>query len=155
MARSVVVIGIGNELRGDDAAGLIVARRLAARPPPEGVRVLAHDGEAIELLELWDGAEAAVLVDTVRSGAPAGAIHRIDASGMAVPAVLRRASSHTIGVAEAIELARVLERLPATVLVYGIEGDRFAAGAELSSQVAGALDELAESVALEVAQLAG
>jgi hydrogenase maturation protease len=152
--RSVVVIGIGNDLRGDDAAGLAVARRIAAHPHPQGVRVEAHDGEAIGLLEVWEGADAVLLVDTVRSGAPAGSIHRIDASRTAIPATLRRASSHTIDASEVIELARVLDRLPGTVVVYGIEGERFAAGAELSSAVSGVLDQLADELTREAAALA-
>jgi hydrogenase maturation protease len=153
--RSVVVIGIGNELRGDDAAGLLVVRRLASRPLPDGVRVLAHDGEAIGLLDLWEDEDAVVLLDTVRSGAPAGTIHRADASNAAIPTTLRRASSHTIDASEAIELARILDRLPTTVVVYGVEGQRFAAGAELSPAVAGALDELAERVGREAVAQAG
>ena len=52
VARSVVVIGIGNELRGDDAAGLVVARRLRRARPARGSVCSAHEGEAIELLEL-------------------------------------------------------------------------------------------------------
>jgi hydrogenase maturation protease len=155
MPRSVVVIGIGNDLRGDDAAGLIVARGLVERPPPKGVQIHAHDGEAIGLLELWEGADAAVIVDTVRSGAAPATVHRIDASSAAIPAALSRTSSHTIDVAEVIELARTLKRLPATVIVYGIEGSRFSAGDELSSNVAGALGELAQTVQREAAQLAG
>lgn len=154
MPRSVVVIGIGNELRGDDAAGLLVARALREEPLPSGVEVDAYDGEAIGLLERWEGAEAVVLIDTVRSGAPAGTIHRIEATDSGIPAELRRTSSHTIDAAEVIELARVLDRLPATVIVFGLEGRRFEAGAELSSEVAGALDELVETVGREAAKLA-
>ncbi len=150
-----MVIGIGNQLRGDDAAGLLVARRLAAGRLPDRVRVSAHDGEAIGLLDLWEGAGAAVLIDTVRSGAPAGTIHRIDASADALPATIRRASSHTIDAGEVIELGRVLQRLPPTVIVYGIEGRRFEAGAELSAEVAGALDQLTDQVGRTAAELAG
>ncbi len=154
MPRSVVVIGIGNELRGDDAAGLIVARRLAEQPTTDGVRIREHDGEAIDLLELWEGADAVVLVDTVRSGSAPATVHRIDASDAAIPAALARTSSHTIDAAGVIELARTLGRLPRTVIVYGIEGSRFTAGDELASEVAGALDALAEAVRREASELA-
>jgi 1-phosphofructokinase len=151
-SRSVLVIGVGNQLRGDDAAGLEVARRLGGVPATVAVRV--YEGEAIGLLELWHGVDAVVLIDTVRSGSPAGTIHRFDAGATALPAVLGRSSSHTIGVAEAIELARTLGTLPPEVVVYGVEGAVFDAGADLSGAVAGALDGLAEAVRREARSLA-
>ncbi len=155
MPPGVVVIGMGNQLRGDDAAGLEAVRRLRERQLPASITLATHEGEAIELHELWDGADAVVLVDTVASGAAPGTVHRIDASDVALPAALRRSSSHAIGAAEAIELARVLGTLPGRVIVYGVEGARFEVGAALSEGVASALDELiaatlAEALALRV-----
>jgi hydrogenase maturation protease len=144
------VIGVGNDLRGDDAAGLEAVRRLRSLP---GVRVVEHHGEAVDLLDLWRDADAIVLVDTVRSGAPAGTIHRIDASDEAIPSPLRRASSHTIGTAEAIELGRTLGELPERVVVYGIEGTRFAAGSEMSEEVCAGVGKLSDAVAREAAAL--
>jgi hydrogenase maturation protease len=122
--RSVAVIGIGNALRGDDAAGLEIARRLRRSELPAGVSVHEHEGEGMTLLELWDAADVALVVDTVRSGTSPGTIHRIDVSSTPVPSSLQRTSSHTIGVAEAIELARTLGKLPSRVIVYGIVGAR-------------------------------
>jgi hydrogenase maturation protease len=149
MPRSVVVIGVGNELRGDDGAGLEAARRVRESDLPASVTVHLHEGEAVGLLELWDGADAAVLVDTVRSGAPPGTIHRLDASHAPVPSLVRRSSSHTIGIGEAIELARALGTLPSGIRVYGVEGRQFEAGTELSDEVAAALDPLVRELRAE------
>jgi hydrogenase maturation protease len=148
----VVVIGVGNDLRGDDAAGLEVARSIE---PIAGARVVMHDGEAVDLLDHWQGADAVVIVDTIRSGAPAGTIHRIDASAEAIPSPLRRASSHTIGVAEAIELGRTLGELPGRVIVYGVEGVRFEAGSEMTDEVRAAVAKLGAAVGAEARTLAG
>jgi hydrogenase maturation protease len=148
--RSVVVIGVGNDLRADDAAGLEVARRL--RKEPE-IAVKVHAGEPIDLLELWSDADAVVLVDTVRSGEVTGTIHRFDATSNPVPLPLRGSSSHTINVAEAIELARTLGSLPQQVIVYGVEGARFALAGELSDEVARAIDPLTDAVREEARAL--
>ncbi len=141
------MIGIGNELRGDDAAGLEVARRL---PRDRGFAVRAHPGEAVDLIEHWRGAKQVVLIDAVSSGAPPGTIHRIEATREPLPAALRRTSSHAIGAAEAIELARVLGRLPGQLVVYGIEGARFAAGSPLSDAVARAIPAAADAICREL-----
>jgi hydrogenase maturation protease len=141
----VIVIGVGNDLRGDDAAGLEVARRCRAllADVPD-IRVQEFEGEAIGLLDVWDGADAVVLIDAVRSsGAPAGTVHRFDVARDPVPALFARSSSHAIGIGEVIELARRLGRLPSSVILIGIEGARFAAGRGMGESVAGALDVLA------------
>jgi len=150
---AVVLIGVGNELRHDDAAGLEVVRRLRSSGGL-GARLEATSGDGVELLDLWQEAWAVVLVDAVRSGARAGTIHRFDASVTPLSASLGRTSSHALGVADAIELARELGRLPRRVIVYGIEGARFQAGSGLTKRVASALEPLARMVRAEVLLLA-
>ncbi|MFI5005621.1 MAG: hydrogenase maturation protease [Solirubrobacterales bacterium] len=140
----VVVIGVGNALRGDDAAGLHVARRLRADPRSAGIEVRELEGEALALLDIWEGADAAVIVDAVSSGAPPGTIHRMEAEAEPLPSTLRGSTStHALGLREAIELARALHRLPAHVVIYGVEGRDFEAGTELSTEVEAVLGELA------------
>jgi hydrogenase maturation protease len=137
----VVVVGIGNAARGDDAAGLIAARELDA---------LQHEGDPLGLLDIWRRAHVAVVIDAVRSGADAGTVHRFDASRDPLPAPLRGSSStHAIGLADAIELGRALDRLPARLIVYGIEGERFDAGAALTPAVAAAVELVAAAVRRE------
>jgi hydrogenase maturation protease len=149
---AVLVIGVGNELRGDDGAGIEVARRLrqpaAAR---EGVEVREHQGEPTELLDAWQGAEAVVLVDTMRSGAPPGTIRRFDASEAPLPRGLGGATStHAVGLIETLELARAVGRLPTRVVVYAIEGQCFEAGAPITGAVRSRVDDLAVRVLGEV-----
>ncbi len=136
-----VVIGIGNALRGDDAAGVAVAERL------QGV---ACEEEPSRLIEAWEGADAAVLIDTVVSGAPPGTLHRFDASTTPIPARQLRSSTHAIGLAETIELARALGKLPPRVVVYGIEGESFDAGAPLSPDVEAAVTRLVATIEEEL-----
>ena len=142
-------------LRGDDGAGIVVARRLRAAGVAAGVDVDAEEGEPVALLDRFTGRAAAVLVDTMRSGAPAGTIRRIDATDEALPAGLTGSTStHAIGLGDAVELARALGRLPARVVVYAVEGARFDVGPELSGAVAAAVPALVAAVGAEAAALA-
>jgi len=151
-----MVIGVGNALRHDDAAGLEVARRVRALVDPARVAVIEHEGEQSALLDIWERAAAVVLVDAIRSGAPVGTIQRVDASEKPLPAPPWGSSStHAIGVAEAIELARALGRLPAQVIVYGVEGVRFDAGDGLSKEVRDGVGVLTEAVSQEVRSMTG
>jgi len=100
----------------------------------------------VGLIEEWTGADAVIIVDAVSSGAPAGTIHRLDPLSEPIPAALSQGSTHAFGLAETIELARALDRLPARLLVYGIEGERFEAGDELSPPVSAAVDAVREEL---------
>ncbi len=152
---AVVLIGVGNALRHDDAAGLEVARLVRARAGAAGIAVREQEGEALGLLDQWEGAEAALLVDAFRSGAPPGTVHRMDASAQPLRAELRGSSStHAVGMGEAIELGRALGRLPPRVVVYGVEGRCFSAGSGLSEEVEAAIGPLSETVLREARRLA-
>jgi hydrogenase maturation protease len=148
-----VVIGVGNDYRGDDGAALAVVRRLESEVPAD-VTVRAFEQEPTRLIDAWDGAESAVVVDAVASGAEPGTFHRFDASAEPIPARVFRSSTHAFGVGEAIELARALGKLPGRVVVYGIEGASFAAGEGLSPAVAEAVEPAAAAVLEELARLA-
>jgi hydrogenase maturation protease len=141
----VVVIGGGNPYRGDDAAGLAVAARLRDRAPA-GVTVVECEQEPTRLLDAWEAADVALVVDAAASGAPPGTVHRFDGAAGAVPERVFRSSTHAFGVGDAVELARALDRLPPRLVVYGVEGADFTAGAPLSGPVADAVERVAAQV---------
>ncbi len=144
-----LIIGLGNEYRSDDAAGLLVARRLQAIAG-KIVAVLEQSGEGAALMEAWQDAERVILIDAVRSGATAGTIHRLDAQAQPIPQQFFHYSTHAFSIAEAIELARALNRLPPCLIVYGIEGKTFAAGLTLSTEVASAVEEVTRRILVEL-----
>jgi hydrogenase maturation protease len=150
-----VVIGVGNELRGDDGAGIEVVRRLRPSAAAAGFEVREHQGEPTALLDVWQGARAVVLVDTMRCGAPPGAVRRFDASREPLPGRLAGSTStHAFALEEAIELGRGLRRLPNRVIVYAVEGRSFTAGAALSEELKATVPALRDAVLAEARELA-
>jgi hydrogenase maturation protease len=129
-----LVIGIGNFDRGDDAAGRLVSRLLQGRLPQD-VQVVEHDGEASRLLALLATAQEAYFIDAAASGAPAGSVRRFDCDETPLPEMHVAVSTHGLGLAAAIELARALRQLPRRCVVYSIEAASVAAGASLSDEV--------------------
>ena len=144
----VLIIGVGNAYRGDDGAGVAVARLLSGQVQP-GMKVIEETGEGTALAEAWRGAGFVIVVDAIRSGAPAGTIRRFDAGKEKIPGEIFGQSTHTFGVAGAIELARTLEELPPRLLLYGIEGQSFAPSQKLSEPVEKAVAAVAAEVLLE------
>ena len=143
----MLIVGVGNSFRCDDAAGLEAARRLELL---EGARVHAREGDLAGLLDLWDDAASVIVIDSAASGAPVGTIHRFDAIAEPLPTGLL-SSTHAFGVAEAIELARALGRLPASLTVYAIEGTRFEVGQDRSPEVDAAIGRLVDELQPAVA----
>ncbi|MCR9074157.1 MAG: hydrogenase maturation protease [Alphaproteobacteria bacterium] len=143
------VIGIGNPDRGDDGAGRAVAQRLLGALPSH-VDVIEHSGEATSLLDCLESASAAWLVDACSSAAPAGTVHRFDVAAAPLPQDAFTLSSHGFGLAEAIELARVLDRLPSRCVVYAVEGSAFETGRSISPPVAAAVREICDLIRREV-----
>lgn len=136
-----VLIGIGNEQRGDDAAGLAVARSLRTAPPP-GWRVELASGEATDLIARWVGAERVIVVDAARAGGSAGTILRLDGLRAVLPAQTRDASTHATGLAAAVRLARALGMLPRELVLLLVCGAHWTIGTGLSPAVAAATQRL-------------
>lgn len=134
----VVVIGIGNGWRRDDGAGPAVVQAAASRLPA-GTRVVELDGEPARVVETWDGADLAVVVDAVRTGAPPGTVHRFDPACEGIPVPAGPGSSHSLGASDAYHLGRALGRLPGRVVIIGVEVADVGPGAGLTPEVAAAL----------------
>ncbi|MEI7632907.1 MAG: hydrogenase maturation protease [bacterium] len=150
-ASAWLIIGVGNEMRGDDAAGIAAARELA-RMEPEAAAIEAS-GEGAELIELFSGAGRVMVFDAAQSGSEPGTIHRLDASADKIPMEFFRYSTHAFSLAEAVELARVLDGLPAKLVIYGIEGRNWDTGAPLSLEVAQAAREAAARARAEMREI--
>ncbi|SRR5579875_3561633 len=149
MGAPVLVIGIGNEYRGDDGVGLAVVRALRTRQL-ENTRLMECDGDCTVLFEAWKDVDKVILVDAVVSGASAGTISRFDAHTQALPANYTFSSTHAFGIAETLALARALGQLPPCLIVYGIEGKSFASGESLTPQVKKALPNVVEQVLTDI-----
>ncbi|MFN3532902.1 MAG: hydrogenase maturation protease [Candidatus Brocadia sp.] len=137
----ILIIGIGNAYRGDDAVGLHVAQYLK-KQARDHVHVIEESGDGTALMYCWKNADTVILIDAVYSGARPGTIHRFDAHTQPIPTNFFHYSTHAFGVAEAIELARALNLLPSRLTVYGIEGKCFEAGIGLSREVEKAAEEV-------------
>ena len=147
----VLVIGVGNEIRGDDEVGLRVASGVRERLPHQ-CNSVEESGEGARLMELWKSSQVTILVDAVKSGAEPGHIHRYEAHNSPLPASMFHYSTHAFGVPQAIELARVMNQLPQRLIVYGIEGKCFDEGAAMSLVVERAVRKVVELITFEVSQ---
>lgn len=142
-----LIIGVGNLFRGDYAVGLMVAQhlRLCLNIP-----IYEATGEGAALLECWRDAAQVWLIDALASGAAPGTIYRLEAHAEPLSVTFFRHSTHALGLAEAVELGRVLEQLPSRLIIYGIEGANYTVGTDLSPAVAAAVPEVVARIVAEI-----
>jgi hydrogenase maturation protease len=149
---TVLVAAIGNPDRGDDGFGPTVASRLRGRPRA-GVRVVERNRDVLALIDEWARFSAVIVVDAAAPISRPGRIHRLDLAGQPLPAAFARSSTHALGVAEAVELARSLGQLPRHLVAYLVEGERFDIGTPLSPAVAKAVGKVVECILAETSRI--
>jgi|GEM_PF-202275 len=142
-----VVLALGSRFRGDDGVGPYVLD-LIADHVRQSKRIDAIEGaeDAMALINAWQEADLAVVIDAAVSGVKPGTVHRLDGGAQLLTRELAGCSSHGLGLAEAVELARLIGRMPQRLLVYAIEVATLEAGAPLSAAVRAA----ANTVNLEI-----
>jgi hydrogenase maturation protease len=139
-----VVIGVGNRMRRDDAAGPVVVDRLQGKVP-RGVHLVESIGDPVSLLGWWQSASLAVVVDAVKTGSKPGTVFRFNGHD-SLPSAFFRQSTHLVGLADAVQMARTLDRMPGVLVLFGIEAQTMDYGEEISPAVHAALDGVVDSI---------
>jgi len=153
---NILILGIGQSLRGDDAAGLEAVRLWREKFPQTAgtVRVELSEFPGLALLDLLEGMDAAIIVDAIQSSASAGTVICLTPDELAgfTP---ETGSAHGWGVAETLQLGRSLHPSLAKcrVALIGITGGQFGMGAGLSPEVREALAKAANMLESEVLSL--
>ncbi len=147
---SVVIIGQGNEFRGDDGAGPEVIRRLKAIKFKSRARVKLFSGpvDIARIIEFWDGAKLAIFIDAAISDNPPGTIHIFSPLTSPIPEELQiQSTTHDApSVTQAVELGRALGRLPKELIVYAIDGREFSSKAGIIAEVEKAVGLVVENI---------
>lgn len=151
----MLVLGLGNDVLSDDAAGLLVAEAVRARLAGEpGIEVKATTEMGLALLDEIAGREAVVLIDSVQTGAaPPGHIHEFGVENLS--RVLTTAP-HFLGIGETLALGRQLGLpMPRDVRIFAIEvADAYTLGTQLTPAVEAAIAPAADRVAAEARRFA-
>jgi hydrogenase maturation protease len=144
---TIKIIGIGQSLRGDDAAGLEAVRlwqeRYQANIERLKLQVELTELPGIGLLNLLEGTRTVILVDAVHSNAKAGTIHLLSEDQLEAFSN-GSGSAHGWGVAETLSLGRKVMpyTMPEVLLLIGIEAGDLSLGESLSPDVEMALPEV-------------
>jgi hydrogenase maturation protease len=150
---NVLVLGIGQSLRGDDAAGLETVQLWQAQHPDTATQVQVELFElpGLDMLEFLEGMDAAILVDAVQSSGSVGSVICLgpDELSSFTP---ETGSAHGWGVAESLILGRSLypSLVKCRITLIGIVGKDFSMGSGLSLGVRAAMEKAADKIEMEI-----
>jgi hydrogenase maturation protease len=144
----ILVAGVGNVLRHDDAFGVEVARRLANETMPPGVRVVETGIAGISLVhEIQEGWDALIVVDAVARDRPPGTVMVIEPEILDIDELTWSerhdflSDMHLATPERALMLARALRVLPPEVWMVGCQPvDADEPGEGMSALVTGAVE---------------
>ncbi len=150
--KRTLILGLGNELAGDDAVGVLAARALRGELANSEAEIVESAASGMALIEIFTGYERALVIDSIRGGRnPPGTITELalaDVGRVVAP------SLHHAGLPEMAAAAKRLGLdFPAETCVLAVEVvDPYTFGATLSESVANALGEVVRRARDRVAQ---
>ncbi len=150
---SVVIVGCGNLIRGDDAAGPVLVRLLADVDLPPGVRLIDGGTAGMDVAFAMRGAARAIVVDASQVGVPPGTVHRVpgeELTDLEPPS----GNLHRFRWDQALGFAQWLlkDDYPDDVTVWLVEGSSFEPGAPLTPDVQSAIERVAAEIVAELTQ---
>ena len=149
----IVILGIGNPLKGDDGAGVRVVEALHRLPFPPVVECLDGGTGGPTLMVHFEGAAALIVVDCANLGEPPGAVRAFSLDEAADDQGQPRFSLHEAGLLPMLTLARQAGTPPPVVRIVAVQSHRFDLGDELSPAVGAAVPRAVELVIDEVQRL--
>jgi len=151
--KTVLVLGLGNPLRGDDGVGPRVVEALNRRKLPEGVKAQDGGTGGFDLLHVLEGWERAVIVDAADVGREPGQFIRFTPDEARLVESADGFSLHNAGLAEALALADAVGQPLLALVIFGVQPEKIGWGEGLSETMEAALPDIVNAVLNEINKL--
>jgi len=145
------LLGIGNILMNDDAAGVLVVQHLAEKFNfSEELTLLDGGTLGLDLLPYLEGVDRLLVVDAVETGGATGTLVRL--TGADIPlALATKVSPHQMGLKDLLLVADLQGHAPAEMVLWGVQPGSIEMDLQLSPEVARGVETLKEKVLQELA----
>ncbi len=152
-----IVLALGNPLRGDDGVGAAVIEALAAAGVPQGVDLVDGGTPGLETVLLLQGYQRAIIIDAAAMGREPGVWVRFTPDEVVLPSEDSglRGTLHDAGLAEALQLGKMLGILPGELVIFGVQPLQLGWELGLSDQVRAAVPQVCAAILSELHARAG
>lgn len=141
-----LLLGLGNELYGDDGVGLHVARRLKEEAARAEVEIEESSVSGLALLDVVVGYDRLIIIDTIKRAAPVpGKVHILGEPDIrAIPGP----SPHYVSIPQMLEIGRRAGlHVPSRIQVVAVEAkDVYRLGEGLSAEIQETLPVIIQKV---------
>ena len=146
----ITILGIGNTLFSDEGVGIHLLPILEERLKDyKNVEIIEGLTDGMRLLGPVEDAENLIIIDAINAGKEGGTIITLD--GDEIPAYFGiKMSIHQLGFQEVLLAAKMRERYPKQIMMFGMQPTSLELGIELTETNRGKLDELAHAVIEQV-----
>jgi hydrogenase maturation protease len=147
-----VVLGIGNTILTDEAAGVRAVEALEkAFQMPANVQVIDGGTSGMEMIEDLSNVDFLIVIDVVKTGAAPGTLVKI--AGDEIPVFFReKLSPHQIGLPDVLASLELLDAIPKEIVVLGVEPISLELGTEMTPTIAAAVPQLMAMAVTELTQ---
>lgn len=146
----VLVLGLGNPLRGDDGVGPRVVEALNRRGLPEGTTALDAGTGGLDLLHVLEGWKRAIVIDAADVGREPGQFARFTPDEARFVGSGDAVSLHNAGLAEVLALAKRVDQSLPELVIFGVQPEKTGWGEGLSEIVEATLPALVDKVLDEI-----
>lgn len=148
------VIGLGNELRGDDTIGPAIIRELRERNLPVSLDLINAGADAFTLLEHLIADTPVLIIDCARMGKSPGEVVKFNINDARFKAIENSVSLHGFGFSEVLAMAGKIGKV-ADCTVIGVEPKTVEFGKELSDEVRARIPSIVQMVIEEAKNYGG
>jgi hydrogenase maturation protease len=145
-----VVLGIGNTILTDEAAGVRAVELLEQKYQiPDNVLVIDGGTSGMEMIEDLSNLDFLIVIDVVKTGAAPGTVVKI--AGDEIPVFFRRKlSPHQIALPDVLASLELLDTMPKEIVVLGVEPISLELGMEMTDTVAAKVPLLVDMAVAEL-----
>lgn len=147
--KPVLVLAVGNILRGDDGFADAVLQRLEQEDLPAEVELFDAGTSIVDYMDLFHDRELLVVIDAVRGGQKAGSLFRFSPQEVEA-GELPMNSLHQVGLLETLNLGELVDCRPQETVVIGVQPEATDLGIGLSQAVQDAVPKAVRLVVKEI-----
>ena len=150
---NVLILGIGNILLRDEGVGVRAIEELSGWYSfADSVELLDGGTSGLELLDQIGGRDLLIIIDAMKNGMAPGSVSRVDGEEVAA-SFMTTISPHQLGISDLLATARLIDSLPARMVLFGIEPEDLSPGLGLSESVSRGLEMVATAVEQELGKI--
>jgi hydrogenase maturation protease len=146
---SMVILGIGNILLGDEGIGVRVIEVMGEMTLPDTVELIDGGTASMDILANLAPGTKVIIIDAVQGGGEAGTIYRFTPKDIKSPKPVLT-SLHQVGLLESLSELEMVGRAPPNITIYGIEPKNLEWSLELSPEINAIVPRLINMILMEI-----